>query len=266
MPKVSVIMGVYNCKDFQLLDKSIDSILEQTFPDFEFIICNDGSTNETLTVLKEYEKRDPRIKVLSYEKNKGLNYALNYCLKSASGEFIARQDDDDQSDKYRFEKQIKFLDTNREYSMVGTIADVIDDTGIWGEYLVPEKPQKKDFYWNSPFMHPTMMMRRDVILSLGGYRCAKETRRCEDIDLFMRVYAAGFVGYNIQEKLYQYRMVNNPDKKYRPMKYRVDEAIVKYKGYKAMGILAQGLPYVLKPILVGLMPQKILYHIKKSRY
>ncbi len=108
MPKVSVIMGVYNCKDFQLLDKSIDSILEQTFPDFEFIICNDGSTNETLTVLKEYEKRDPRIKVLSYEKNKGLNYALNYCLKSASGEFIARQDDDDQSDKYRFEKQIKF--------------------------------------------------------------------------------------------------------------------------------------------------------------
>ncbi|MCZ4406215.1 glycosyltransferase family 2 protein [Enterococcus lactis] len=146
MPKVSVIMGVYNCKDFQLLDKSIDSILEQTFPDFEFIICNDGSTNETLTVLKEYEKRDPRIKVLSYEKNKGLNYALNYCLKSASGEFIARQDDDDQSDKYRFEKQIKFLDTNREYSMVGTIADVTDDTGIWGEYLVPEKPQKKDFY------------------------------------------------------------------------------------------------------------------------
>ncbi|MGO4943654.1 glycosyltransferase [Streptococcus alactolyticus] len=266
MPKVSVIMGVYNCKDFQLLDKSINSILGQTFTDFEFIICNDGSTNETLSVLKEYEKKDSRIKVLSYEKNKGLNYALNCCLKSATGEFIARQDDDDVSDKNRFEKQIDFLETNPEYSMVGTIADVTDDSGTWGEYLVPEKPQKKDFYWNSPFMHPTMMMKREVISSLGGYRCAKETRRCEDIDLFMRVYAAGYIGYNIQEKLYQYRMVNDPNKKYRPMKYRVDEAIVKYKGYKAMGILAQGIPYVLKPILVGLIPQKILYQIKKRRY
>lgn len=266
MPKVSVIMGVYNCKDFQLLNQSINSILEQTFTDFDFIICNDGSTNETLSVLKEYEKKDPRIRVLSYEINKGLNFALNCCLGVATGEYIARQDDDDVSDIHRFEKQIRFLETNSEYSMVGTIAEVTDDTGTWGEYLVPEKPQKKDFYWNSPFMHPTMMIKREVFSSLGGYRCAKETRRCEDIDLFMRAYAAGYKGYNIQEKMYKYRMVNDPKKKHRPIKYRIDEAIVKYKGYKAMGILAQGLPYVLKPILVGLIPQRILYQINKKRF
>ena len=71
------------------------------------------------------------------------------------------------------------------------------------------------------------MIRKEAYNAVGGYRVAKETRRCEDIDLFMRIYAAGFLGYNIQEYLYSYRMINNPSVKYRPMKYRIDEAIVK---------------------------------------
>lgn len=266
MPSVSIIMGVYNCKNYKLLDKSIGSILSQTFLDFEFLICNDGSTNDTLEHLKKIELKDSRIKVLSYEKNRGLNYALNTCLKEAKGKYIARQDDDDISYPTRLEREITFLEQNSEYSIVGTLADVFDDSGVWGEYTNPEKPTKNNFYWNSPFMHPTIMIRKEAYDAVNGYRIAKETRRCEDIDLFMRMYAKGYIGYNIQEKLYSYRMVNDPNIKYRPMKYRVDEAIVKYKGYKEMGNLAGGIPYVIKPILVGLIPQKILYQIKKKRY
>lgn len=71
--------------------------------------------------------------------------------------------------------------------MVGTCADIFDDEGMWGEFLVPEAPKKEDFLWNSPFMHPTMMMRKMALLS-WGYREAKETRRREDCDLFMRLY------------------------------------------------------------------------------
>ena len=82
----------------------------------------------------------------------------------------------------------------------------------------------------------------------------------------MNMYAKGFIGYNIQEKLYLYRMLNDPNVKYRPMKYRIDEAVVKFKGYKNMGNLFFGIPYVIKPILVGLIPQKFLYHIKKTTY
>lgn len=266
MPKISVIMGTYNCKNFDLLNKSIDSILNQTFDDFEFIICNDGSTNNTLEFLEEQEKKDKRIKIVSYEKNQGLGCALNRCLQEAKGEYIARQDDDDISYPDRLKKELYFLEQNQEYAIVGTLADVFDDTGVWGEYKNPEKPTKNDFYWNSPFMHPTIMIRKEAYEVVEGYRISRETRRCEDIDLFMRMYAKSYKGYNLQEKLYAYRMVNDPNAKYRPMKYRVDEAIVKYKGYKAMGNLLGGIPYVIKPILVGLIPQKILYQIKKSRY
>lgn len=266
MPKVSIIMGVYNCKDFEMLNKSVESILNQTFADFEFLICNDGSTNETLCCLEQIAKMDKRIKIITYNNNKGLNYALNRCLEEAKGKYIARQDDDDISKPMRLEKEVEFLDENKDYAIVGTLAEVIDDSGIWGKYDVPQRPLKNDFFWNSPFIHPAIMIRKNVYDDVDGYRIAKETRRCEDIDLFMRMYAKGYKGYNIQEYLYLYRMINNPNIKYRKMKYRIDEAIVKYKGYKAMGNLFCGIPYVIKPIVVGLIPQKLFYYIKKKRY
>lgn len=266
MPKVSVIMGVYNCKDFALLDKSVDSVLDQTFQDFEFLICDDGSTNGTLNRLKEIEKKNDRIRVLSYGQNRGLAHALNTCLSEASGEYIARQDDDDISKPERLEKQVDFMDKNPEFTIVGTCADVYDDNGIWGQYSVPEEPQKEDFLWNSPFMHPTMMMRKEELLFGGGYREIKETRRCEDYDLFMNLYAKGYKGYNIQEKLYHYRIVRDEKNKHRPMKYRVDEMIVRFQGYKNMGILLKGIPYVFKPVIIGVIPQRVLRKIKQSRY
>lgn len=266
MPEISVIMGVYNCKNKLLLEKSIDSIIEQTYKDWEFVICNDGSTDDTLMALKKFEEKDKRIKVISYSENHGLNYALNECLKVSRGKYIARQDDDDVSYPQRFQKELQFLKEHQKYSIVGCIADVYDDTGEWGEYLVEERPKKKSFLWNSPFMHPTILVKKDAYVAVGGYRIARETRRCEDLDLFMRMYAQGFRGYNIQQKLYKYRLVNDPQKKYRPMKYRIDEAKVRYKGYKALGMGASAIPYIIKPILVGLIPQKILYRIKKKRY
>ncbi len=267
MEKVSVIMGVYNCKNKKLLKKSIDSIINQTYSNWELIICNDGSTDNTLEVLEDIARTDERIKIVTYEKNRGLNYALNTCLEMASGEYIARQDDDDISKAVRLEKQVSFLDNNSEYAFVGTMAYVFDDSGVWGEYKVQEKPTKTSFYWNSPFMHPTILIRKDAIDECGGYRVAKETRRCEDLDLFMRMYAKGYIGYNIQEKLYEYRIENNPAKKYRPMKYRIDEAIVRYKGYKSLNILSvRGVLYVVKPIIIGIIPQRILYFIKKKQY
>lgn len=103
-------MGVYNNKNFDLLEKSVESIITQAFTDWEFIICNDGSVNETLRQLDKIAAKDSRIKVLSYSQNKGLNYALNECLQCAKGEYIARQDDDDISKPERLEKEMLFLD------------------------------------------------------------------------------------------------------------------------------------------------------------
>ena len=93
MSKVSIIIGVNNKKNKELLKESVQSIINQTYTDWEFIICNDDSTDDTLNYLYEIEKLDNRIKVVSYKENKGLSYGLNYSLKTASGECIAQQDD-----------------------------------------------------------------------------------------------------------------------------------------------------------------------------
>lgn len=265
MARVSVIMGVYNCKDFSLLKKSIDSIIKQTFIDWEFIICNDGSTDDTLQLLNEAAQSDARIKVISYQQNRGLAYALNQCIKASTGEYIARQDDDDISETTRFQEQVQLLDTHPEYAVVGTNARVFDDGGFWGTYKNVEFPETESFLWNSPFAHPTVMMRKDALISSGCYRVAKETRRCEDYDLFMQMYALGYKGCNIQKMLYQYRIVNN-NKKYRPMKYRLDEAKVRFIGYRKLGLLPKGLPYVLKPVVIGLIPQSIFKKIRDRQY
>lgn len=265
MPKISVIMGVYNCKDFNSLEKSIHSIIKQTYEDWEFIICNDGSTDETLKELRKFEKLDKRIKIISYTQNKGLAYALNECIKVSQGEYIARQDDDDISKIDRLEKQLIFMENNKDIDIVGTNADVFDKNSVWGKFILKEKPQKNDFLWNSPFLHPSILMRKKSLIKSGGYRVAKETRRCEDYDLFMRMYSLEMKGYNIQEILYEYK-IEIGNKKYRPMKYRIDESIVRYIGYKNMGILLKGIPYIVKPLIIGLIPQVIFKNITKRQY
>lgn len=266
MAKVSIIMGVYNPKGFEGLKKSVNSIISQTYQDWEFIICNDGSDYKTAAELRLIETADCRIRVIGYQENRGLCYALNRCIAEAKGKYIARQDDDDISHPQRLEKQIEFLEANPGYDIVGTNAYVFNDCGTWGEYIVDEKPTKKSFLWNSPFIHPSVIMRTDSLCSVGGYRVAKETRRCEDYDLFMRMYAKGMIGYNIQDKLYDYRIVNNPNKKYRPMSIRMDEAKVRFQGYKDMGILLEGIPYIIKPIIIGVIPAKFIAKIKEKRY
>lgn len=163
-PKISVIMGVYNCKDFLLLKKSVDSIIAQTFADWEFIICDDGSTDTTLRKLNEISQSDKRIKIISYKQNRGLAYALNQCIKASHGEYIARQDDDDISEATRLQEQADVLNAHPEYAVVGTNARVFDDSGFWGTYTNVEFPDKKAFQWNSPFAHPTVMMRKDALL------------------------------------------------------------------------------------------------------
>lgn len=266
MPKVSIIMGVFNCKDKAKLRKSVESIINQTYRNWEFVICNDGSSDDTHKFLDEIKEMDSRIKIVSYKTNKGLAYALNYALKNSEGEYIARQDDDDYSESTRLEKEVHFLDRNPEYAMVGTAAVVYDDNGIWGDYPVEEKPTKKSFLWNNPFIHPVMMMRKEALEAVGGYRISKETRRCEDYDLFMRMYAKGYIGFNIQEMLYRYYKENKRDSKYRPMRVRLEEAKVRFIGYRKMNILLPGIFYVLKPIIIGLIPQKLFRVIEKRQY
>lgn len=262
MTDVSIIMGVYNCKNPDQLKKSVRSIINQTYTNWEFIICDDGSTIYMKSCLDEILLMDSRIKIIGYEKNKGLSYALNQCIAISKGKYIARQDDDDESFPERLEKQVEFLNSNPQYSIVGTMAETFDTSGKQGIYNVPPIPVEKDFRWNSPFIHPTVMMRKKDLEDVGNYRVSSDTVRGQDYDLFMRMYAHGYKGYNIQETLYKYQLVNGGYKK-RPLKIRISEAKVRANGFWNMGIFYSSIPYILKPIILGMIPVRMLNKLRE---
>lgn len=269
MPEVSVIMSVYNADNYDILVNSVNSILDQSFKDFEFIICDDGSSNvETRKFLKKINELDSRIKIIGYDKNRGLAYSRNQCIKISRGKYIAFQDDDDISESDRLKEEVTFLDNHQQYAFVGTIANVFNKDGIWGDFKTPEQPAKKDFLWNSPFLNPSMMFRANILKNIDGFRVTKETRRAEDYDLFFRLYAKGYKGYNIQKKLFNYRIEieNEKNKKYRPMKDRISEAKIRYKGFKILHLGMKSIPYVIKPIIIGLIPAPVFYKIRKKQY
>lgn len=260
--KISVIMGLYNSE--ATLAASLDSLLAQTYQDFEVILCEDGSRDHTYEIAESYrEKFNDSFVLLKNETNRGLAYSLNRCLSAANGEYIARMDADDCAVTERFAKQVQFLDRHPQYGWVGSTAVLFDESGTWGTRSVVEKPLKKDFLMTSPFIHPTVLFRKEVLEAANGYIISKATQRAEDYDLFMRLYALGYRGYNFQEPLLYYRE-NEETFTRRRYRHRMDEAVIRYKGFQRLDLLPKGILYVLKPLVVGLIPQRILAKLRRE--
>lgn len=260
---ISVVMGVYN-PDKEYLINSINSILNQTFEDIEFIICDDGS-NKNEDIFDELKNLDNRIIIIKNEKNMGLAYTLNNCINYSSGKYIARQDADDVSKKDRLEKQFNFLENNMSYSFVGSNISLFDENGEYGTFKFPNCPTNRDFLFTSPFNHGSIMIRKQVLEQNNMYRVSKETRRCEDYDLFIRLYLDNRLGYNIQEELYFFRE-DKEAKKRRKFIYRIDDFKIRKKYFKKLGIGLERYIYMIKPILVGLFPVEIIDYMKKRYY
>ena len=261
MAIVSFLLCVHNTKRPEWLERSLESVCTQTFEDFEIILCDDGSNAETVAVIEAWRQREPRLRVLRNEVNRGLAFSLNRCLEVATGEYVVRQDDDDASSPDRLEKQIAFAREHPEYSIIGTAMFLMDDAGGWGTRHVKPEPHKKDFLWGSQFFHPTVLMRRADVMRVAGYRVSRETRRTEDYDLFVRMYAAGMKGYNLQEPLYYYREDAQAYAK-RRYRHRLDEAVLRFHSFMLLGLMPQGLPFVLKPLFVGLIPAAVMIRIR----
>jgi len=261
-PTVSVIMSTYN-SDFKKLREAIQSIKEQTFTDWEFIICDDASTNSTYEILQSIAKKDDKIKVFRLDVNVGAAEARNVCLKYISGKYIAIMDDDDISYKNRLFEQVKALDENSDISIVSSNIEIFDGISIIGKRETKKSPTKEDFLWGLPFVHPATMFRATAIKQINGYRANVAHRQGEDYDLFMRLYACGYRGMNIQKILFRY-FVNKSSMKKRKFSHYLDEAIIRHSGFKSLGILyPTGWFYVLKPLLVGLIPKWILFDFQR---
>ncbi len=261
--KISVIMGVFNPDGNKNVFRAVESIIQQSFQDWELILYNDGSGEKGSRVIRRAAGMDRRIVYLENHRNNGLAYALNQCIRRSSGEYIARMDDDDISKPERLEKQYTFLEKHPEYQWVGSAAELMDQEGVWGILRMPEIPEKTHFLFNSPYIHPSVMFRREVLIQNQGYCHSREILHCEDYELFMRLHQNGCQGYNIQEPLLRYWEDYHSYKK-RTYRRRIREMRLRYTGFRDLGLLrGSTIPYVLKPLLVGAVPPTIHYLINK---
>jgi glycosyltransferase involved in cell wall biosynthesis len=267
MVEVSVIMSVYNVGNCDILKLAVESILDQTLKNFELIICDDGSTDNSFEVLQKFEQKDKRVKLCRSRVNLKAGGARNYCLNIARGAYIAIMDADDYSSPDRLEKQLAFLQSNRKYAFVGGKGRFFEHyPGDRNEeYWFCQNPQNQDFLMTLPFVHASLMFRKDILKGIGGYRTEKQVIRSEDYDLLMRLYAQGLKGFNIDKVLYYIREDQNTFKR-RKYRYRLNECYVKWNGFSKLRLMPKGIIYALKPLLVGLTPNQILSLLKRKYY
>jgi glycosyltransferase EpsE len=201
--KISVIMSVYNAQDY--LEIAINSIINQAYQNWEFIICDDASTDNSWEIIKNYKIKFPeKFIIFQNTKNMRLAYSLNECLKKTTGELVARMDADDISHSSRFRYQVEYLEQNPLVSMVGTEMIKFNDFGK-KRIQLPSFPSPKMLLKKVTFFHPTIMTYKFVYDNLGGYVVKKRTSVGQDYDLWFRFFAAGYSGRNISEPLYLYR-------------------------------------------------------------
>lgn len=256
--KVSVIMGIYNCQD--TLSESIESIINQTYDNWELIMCDDSSIDNTYEVASTYAKRYPqKIIVIKNNTNKKLAATLNHCLKYATGEYIARMDGDDISVPERFEKQVEFLNNNKNYDLVGTAMIPFDESGDRGVRYTVEIPNSRTIFKISPFAHATIMARKYVYDRLEGYTVSKRTERGQDIDLWIRFFVEGFKGYNLQIPLYKVRESKDAYKR-RTVKAGLGTTKTLIYGVKVNMLPPKYYMLAFKPLISSLIPNKIIYH------
>lgn len=259
MPKISVIMGIYNCAT--TLQEALDSLYAQTFQDFEIILCDDGSIDETYEVAKKNVDEHSNILLLRNECNKGLNATLNHCLAFARGELVARMDGDDVSMPMRFEKEVLFLDEHPDIAVVSCPMIMFDKDGDWGRTYAIEWPTIKDFAKHTPFFcHAACMMRKIVYEKVGGYTEDKRFLRVEDCNLWFKVYAAGYRGANLLEPLYKMRDDRNATNR-RNWNARRNGIYVMYDGFRRLHMPWYMYYYVLRnaavEILKCVMPNSV---------
>lgn len=254
-------MGAYNCAT--TVTAAVNAIIAQTISDWELIICDDGSTDNTFEVLMSLAAREPRIILLRNPTNVGLAPTLNNCLKVARGEFTARMDGDDVCAPTRFEKELAVLEREPDFALVSCAMEFYDDNGVYGVYRYAPYPQKKDFFKQSPFCHAGCMMRRAVLNELGGYNESDAVRRMEDYDLWFRLYKAGYKGQNLPDVLYSMYDDRQAYKR-RKFKYRLTSARLLFRSYCEFKPGIKYLPHVAMPIIKGLLPEKIYVYLRKK--
>lgn len=258
---ISVLMGIYNCAP--TLPEAIKSIQDQTFFDWEFIICDDGSNDESLAVAESYAQYDVRIKIIKNSENLGLARTLDRCASIAQGKYFARMDGDDCCTPTRLQKLLTAIEASPEVAVVSSWMSMFDESGTWGLIKTKAMPTKADFLGGSPICHAACIMRRSAFESVGGYGSQPWVIRAEDYYLWFRFYAKGFRAINLPEPLYHMRN-DQAAKARRTFKSRINETIVRWKGFGLLGYPLWKRLWAVRPLLTWATPNWIYTYFQRK--
>ena len=275
MEKYSVLMSVYIKENPEFLEKSIDSMINQTVKPDEIVIVKDGPlTSDLDLVIKFYNEKYPNIfKILALEKNGGLGNALNEGLKICKNNLVARMDSDDISFQNRCELQLKRFEKKEDLAILGgqiiEFSKTVTNTGKMRVVPCSNDEITKFSHKRSPFNHPTVMYKKDIIMTFGGYPTVK---RKEDLGLFVRLANSNLLCENLNECLLYYR-TNNDNLKRRKSFVNCKEYIdIMHRFYKegiinifdmSYIVLGQLSLYCFPSTIVKLLSEKIL---RKSKH
>jgi len=258
--QITVIMSEYNT-DRKLLERSIKSIVEQTYRDFIFIIIDDCSKNDVNKIVSKY--KDDRIKVYRNTQNMGLVYSLNKALQLSDTKYIARMDTDDYAKPERLKTQFEFIEKHKDIDILGANIQYSDNNNIWGNTNLTGEITRNDLLKGCPIMHPTVLGKRESILKCGGY---PDFKRCEDYALWITMYSMGYKLYNLPEILLEYKLTKNDfAKRSYANNYDLRRMLKTHYKSKLHVSKLEFIKYYSKTVLYSLLPQKVIYEISRKR-
>jgi len=270
-PRVSIILPTWNGSKY--ITKALDSVLAQTFSDWELIIINDGSTDNTEEIVGEYVKKDKRVRYY-YHNNKGQEQSRKYGIELSNGKYIAFIDDDDVwIDKNKIEKQIEFMDENSGYVLLGTGGIVCDENynKISG-YKVSEKDKdiKNTFLYKNNFIQSSVVLRKNILSNIN-FSNEEKYKVAEDYNLWLKIGLLGKVA-NINESMVMY-MYREGNTSFKNKKYILKNNIRIIKNYRnkypnfLRGLILSYLKYVIFSIVItflGAHFYKILFKFNRK--
>jgi glycosyltransferase len=256
-PKISVIMSEYNTPP-DYLRASIESILNQTFKDIEIIIVDDCGKNDLDSITEEY--KDKRIRVIKNNKNIGLVESLNKAITASKADILARMDTDDIADENRLEEQYNFMINHEEYSVVGTLANEFSKNSTTGVLGKPGEKTAKSLAYGDSIIHPSVMMRKKDIQSVGGY---KNYKRAEDLSLWFELVMKGFRLFVIDRVLLNYR-VKEEDYSKRKFKTRGGEIKARLHYYHLTKAPVLAYLVIIKSIVSSILPTRIVAFFRRK--
>jgi len=264
-PKISAVMPFYNREMF--LDEAVQSVLDQTFTEFEFIVVDDASTDNSGTIMEKYAQKDARIKIIKNTKNRGIAYSRNRGMKIAQTDLIVIVDSDDINMPQRFAKQFAFMQQHPEISIVGTYAHVIDECGMLTNehitYLTESEDLDKTFFHLGPLLQPTTMYRKLDIFEIGSYR--EQYAIIDDMDLYFRLFLSKKKGANIPEFLVKYRRHINSSGQFSKQKRRLMFSLKRemVQTFKPNMCLADYMSMYVWYVLWKIIPEKGMIQFEK---